>query len=45
MYSKNYIGSQNIALKVITINPRFLFVKQIKNNNFFRKIIGYNNIK
>jgi len=40
MYSQN-----NIRSKLIIIKPKYHIVHFIKENNFFNKIIGYNNIK
>ena len=40
MYSRNYS-----LTKVININPKILVINYIKQNSFFSKIIGYNNIK
>jgi hypothetical protein len=32
----------NLESKIILINPKLLVVNYDKNNNFFKKIIGYN---
>lgn len=46
MYLSKPIDLRNISLtKLITINPRILVVNYIKYNNYFSKIIGYNNVK
>jgi len=44
--NKNSLDFKNLPLtKVININPKILVVKYFKQNIFFSKIIGYNNIK
>jgi hypothetical protein len=43
--NKNTTFASSYQTKEITINPKFLVVKYIKTNDFFSKIIGYNNIK
>ena len=40
MYSHN-----NIMSNLIIIKPKYNVVNFIKQNSFFNKIIGYNNIK
>ena len=41
----NKVLQQNLSLtKIININPKILVVNYIKQNNYFSKIIGYNNI-
>lgn len=40
MYSRN-----NYSPSIVIIKPKYHIVKYIKNNSFFNKIIGYNNIK
>ena len=44
--TKQIIDLRNIlSTKVITINPTILVVNYIKKNDYFSKIIGYNNVK
>jgi hypothetical protein len=44
--NKSLVDLRNISLmKIITINPKILVVNYIKQNTYFSKIIGYNNIK
>ena len=47
MYSsKHTLDIRNISpTKVIMINPKILVINYIKKNDYFSKIIGYNNIK
>ena len=46
MYLSKTIDLRKVSLtKIITINPKILVVNYIKHNNYFSKIIGYNNIK
>ncbi len=47
MYSSNnsLILKNSLLTKRIIINTKYLVVNYIKQNNFFNKIIGYNNIK
>ena len=35
----------NLLSTIIIIKPKYHIVNFIKNNSFFNKIIGYNNIK
>lgn len=47
MYSnKKTFDLRNIpSTKIITINPKVLVINYIKQNDYFSKIIGYNNVK
>ena len=47
MHSNNHVLYLRNVLqnKVLIINPKILVVNYIKQNNYFSKIIGYNNIK
>ena len=47
MYSsQQIIDLRNISSKkVITLNPKILVINYIKKNDYFSKIIGYNNVK
>jgi hypothetical protein len=42
MYSSN---NSLILTKRIIINTKYLVVNYVKQNSYFNKIIGYNNIK
>jgi hypothetical protein len=35
---------KNLLTQTIVIKPKFLVVNYIKQNSFFNKIIGYNNL-
>jgi len=42
MHSYN---NNNIMSKLIIIKPKYNVIHFIKNNSYFNKIVGYNNIK
>ena len=36
--------TKNLMTKIILIKPKIIVVNYIKQNSFFNKIIGYNNL-
>lgn len=36
--------TKNLMTKIILIKPKLIVVNYIKQNSFFNKIIGYNNL-